>query len=164
MDAFLNRGGGAVYIHYAVDGGMDAPGFAQRIGLHGRAENPDFVMDRWTLDSTRELIIPSEETSKRSAFTTKVTGSLQATLKKLPIWRLVLKTGSRNRFFGRSNRRQGRVVVSIPGHYAWTFDDPRFRILILRGIAWAAREPVDRFNDLVLPEQGFATRTAEQNL
>ncbi|MFN9721293.1 MAG: ThuA domain-containing protein, partial [Planctomycetota bacterium] len=44
---------------------------------------------------------------------------------------------------------QGRVFVSIPGHYNWTFDDPLFRILLLRGIAWTAREPVDRFNDLV---------------
>src|SRR5262249_60119289 len=46
---------------------------------------------------------------------------------------------------------KGRVFVSIPGHFAWTFDDPLFRTLLLRGIAWAAREPVDRFNDLVLP-------------
>ena len=46
---------------------------------------------------------------------------------------------------------QGRVVVSIPGHFAWTFDDPLFRVLLLRGIAWAAKEPVDRFNDLVTP-------------
>src|SRR5262249_10879781 len=33
IDAFLKRGGGLVYLHYAVDGGKDAPGFAQRIGL-----------------------------------------------------------------------------------------------------------------------------------
>ena len=46
---------------------------------------------------------------------------------------------------------RGRVFVSIPGHFAWTFDDPLFRVLLLRGIAWAAREPVDRFNDLVTP-------------
>lgn len=46
---------------------------------------------------------------------------------------------------------KGRVFVSIPGHFAWTFDDPLFRILLLRGIAWTAKEPVDRFNDLVLP-------------
>ena len=45
---------------------------------------------------------------------------------------------------------KGRVFVSIPGHFAWTFDDPLFRILLLRGIAWTAREPVDRFNDLVV--------------
>jgi type 1 glutamine amidotransferase len=44
---------------------------------------------------------------------------------------------------------KGRVFVAIPGHYSWTFDDPLFRILVLRGIAWVAREPVDRFNDVI---------------
>jgi type 1 glutamine amidotransferase len=43
---------------------------------------------------------------------------------------------------------KGRVFVSIPGHYFWTFDDPLFRILLLRGLAWTAKEPVNRFNDL----------------
>jgi type 1 glutamine amidotransferase len=45
----------------------------------------------------------------------------------------------------------GRIFVSIPGHYSWTFDDPLFRILLLRGLAWTAKEPVDRFNELALP-------------
>ena len=43
----------------------------------------------------------------------------------------------------------GRVFVSIMGHYTWTFDDPLFRTLLLRGIAWSAHEPVDRFNNLI---------------
>ena len=43
----------------------------------------------------------------------------------------------------------GRVFVSIPGHFSWTFDDPLFRTLLLRGIAWAAGEEMDRFNNLV---------------
>jgi type 1 glutamine amidotransferase len=43
----------------------------------------------------------------------------------------------------------GRVLVSIPGHYSWTFDDPLFRTLLLRGLAWTMREPIDRFNPLV---------------
>lgn len=48
-------------------------------------------------------------------------------------------------------RAKGRVFVAIPGHYNWTFDDPLFRIVLLRGIAWSCREPIDRFNELVLP-------------
>jgi hypothetical protein len=40
------------------------------------------------------------------------------------------------------------VFVSIPGHYTWSFDDPLFRVLLLRGMAWAAGEPEDRFADL----------------
>ena len=50
-----------------------------------------------------------------------------------------------------AERGKGRVFVSIPGHFSWSFDDPLFRILLLRGIAWAGREPVDRFNELALP-------------
>ena len=44
---------------------------------------------------------------------------------------------------------KGRVFGSILGHYSWTFDDPLFRTLVLRGIAWTAGQPVDRFNELV---------------
>ena len=45
---------------------------------------------------------------------------------------------------------RGRVFNSILGHYTWTFDDPYFRILLLRGMAWAAGESPYRFDPLVL--------------
>jgi type 1 glutamine amidotransferase len=45
-------------------------------------------------------------------------------------------------------RDGGRVFVCIPGHYTWTFDDPLIRLLQLRGICWAARQPVDRLSSL----------------
>lgn len=35
---------------------------------------------------------------------------------------------------------KGRVFGCVPGHSARTFDDPLFRKLLLRGIAWTARE------------------------
>ncbi|MBL9127771.1 MAG: ThuA domain-containing protein [Verrucomicrobiales bacterium] len=41
-----------------------------------------------------------------------------------------------------------RVFVSIFGHYMWTFDDPYFRLLLLRGIAWAAKAETYRFDGL----------------
>ena len=43
----------------------------------------------------------------------------------------------------------GRIFVSIPGHYSSTFDDPLYRIILLRAVAWASHQPVDRFNYLV---------------
>ncbi|WP_372899605.1 ThuA domain-containing protein, partial [Stieleria sp.] len=46
-------------------------------------------------------------------------------------------------------RSAGRVFVSIPGHYSWTFDDPIFRTILMRAMAWTARQPIDRFNELV---------------
>ncbi len=45
---------------------------------------------------------------------------------------------------------KGRIFGSILGHYSWTFDDPFFRILVLRGMAWAAGESPYRFDPLVL--------------
>jgi len=45
---------------------------------------------------------------------------------------------------------KGRVFSCILGHYTWTFDDPYLRILLLRGMAWAAGESPYRFDRLVL--------------
>ena len=45
---------------------------------------------------------------------------------------------------------KGRVVGCQPGHFTWTFDDPYFRIVLLRGAAWAARQSPYRFDALVL--------------
>ena len=44
----------------------------------------------------------------------------------------------------------GRVFVSIPGHFRWTYDDPLYRILIFRGMMWAAHQPIDRLAPLVM--------------
>jgi type 1 glutamine amidotransferase len=44
----------------------------------------------------------------------------------------------------------GRAFVCVFGHYMWTFDDPLFRLLLLRGMAWAAGEPASRFDPLAL--------------
>lgn len=45
---------------------------------------------------------------------------------------------------------RGRVFVSIPGHDSSTFDDPLYRTLSRRGIAWTAGESADRFNELIM--------------
>lgn len=45
---------------------------------------------------------------------------------------------------------KGRVFGCLPGHNNWTFDDAYFRILLLRGIAWATGESPYIFDSLVL--------------
>ncbi len=42
---------------------------------------------------------------------------------------------------------KGRVFGCVPGHSARTFDDPLFRKLLLRGMAWAAGESPSRFGE-----------------
>jgi type 1 glutamine amidotransferase len=51
---------------------------------------------------------------------------------------------------------KGRVFGCQPGHNNWTFDDAYFRILLLRGIAWASGESPYRFDSLVV--QGAAIK------
>ncbi len=46
------------------------------------------------------------------------------------------------------NVGKGRVFVSVPGHYNWTFDDPIYRLLVFRGICWAGNQPIDRLAEL----------------
>jgi type 1 glutamine amidotransferase len=48
-----------------------------------------------------------------------------------------------------SQPNAGRVFGSVLGHFTWTFDDPYFRLLLLRGIAWAAGASPYRFDSLV---------------
>jgi hypothetical protein len=43
----------------------------------------------------------------------------------------------------------GKVFASIIGHYTYTHNDPVFRLLLLRGLAWASGRPFDRFRGLV---------------
>ena len=45
---------------------------------------------------------------------------------------------------------KGRVVASTLGHFDWSFDDPYFRAILLRGIAWSAGESPYRFDPLIL--------------
>ena len=51
--------------------------------------------------------------------------------------------------FWTSRLDKGRVFCCVPGHFNWTFDDPLFRALLLRGMAWAAGESPYRFDRLV---------------
>jgi Trehalose utilisation len=151
VDGFLDRGGGLVYIHWAVDGRADAPGFAQRIGLASRGGKIKYRHGPLDLSFNQDVKHPIARNFDRLHL---VDESYWMLTGKLPANR-VLATAVEDReprpLFWTLEHARGRVFVTIPGHYSWTFDDPLYRVLLLRGIAWAVREPIDRFNDLVWP-------------
>jgi putative heme-binding domain-containing protein len=151
IDEYLARGGGLVYVHYAVDGGADAPGFAQRIGLAWQGGRSQFRHGPLELGFEAGRKHPVARGFDRVHFHDESYWRLVGDPRRVNLLATGKEGGEEQPLFWTLEPARGRVFVSIPGHFAWTFDDPLFRALLLRGIAWTAREPVDRFNDLVLP-------------
>jgi putative heme-binding domain-containing protein len=151
IDAYLERGGGLVYIHWAVEGEADAPGFAQRIGLAFQQKQSKFRHGPLELGFETGPRHPLARNFDKLQLVDESYWKLTGDPNKLQILARGIEEGEAQPLFWTLEPSKGRVFVSIPGHFAWTFDDPLFRVLLLRGIAWAAREPVDRFNGLVLP-------------
>ena len=148
LDEFQQRGGGVVLLHWAMAGGDDALGYAGRAGIatgagskyrHGEMElnfiNADHPITRGfsklkLIDETYWAFHGNESLLRVLAKATEE-GAPQTQL-----WAF--------------EKGKGRVFGSIPGHYMWTFDDPLYRVIVLRGIAWAAREKdVNRLLELV---------------
>ncbi len=148
LDAFLARGGGAVYIHWAVNGDDNVQEFAKRIGYASWGGRIAFRHGPLTLDihnTDHPIVRNFDQIQLYDESYWKLTGDPgDVTLLATSVEEGMATPQMWTRDVGK-----GRVFVSIPGHYSWTFNDPLFRILLLRGIAWTAQEPVDRFNELV---------------
>lgn len=150
IDAFLERGGGLTYIHWAVDGQKDSPGFAKRIGL-AWGNGSKFRHGPVDLTFNKDAKHPIARNFDKLALVDESYWNLTGELKADRVLASAMEDKAPQPLFWSLEHGKGRVFVSIPGHYSWSFDDPLFRVLLLRGIAWTAREPVDRFNDLVWP-------------
>jgi len=147
LDAFQARGGGSVYIHWAVNGDDRVAEFSTRIGLASRGNSIRYRHGPLTLDmhnTDHPIMRNIDQLKLYDESYWKLTGDL----KNITLFGTSQEEGEATPQVWAYEKGAGRVFVSIPGHYSWTFDDPIFRVLLLRGIAWTAREPVDRFNEL----------------
>ena len=149
LDAHLARGGGAVFLHWAVNGGTEPALLADQIGLafapggkfrHGALEltfrDPQHPITRGFPNSVRFV----DESYWNLAGDAKrihlLADAPEEQARRPLLW-------AREHGGGR-----GRVFVAILGHYTWTFDDPLFRLLVLRGICWTAHADADRLSNL----------------
>ncbi|MGH9172861.1 MAG: ThuA domain-containing protein, partial [Vicinamibacterales bacterium] len=148
IDGFLARGGGLVYIHWAVDGGRDPNGLAERIGLASQG-GIRFRHGPLELHFDRGSKHPIARNFRTVKFVDESYWRMTGDPERIDLLATGIEEHEPQPLFWTMEPNGGRVFVSILGHYAWTFDDPLFRVLLLRGIAWSANEPVDRFNELV---------------
>lgn len=149
IDPFLARGGGAVYIHWAVDGQGGQEEFAKRIGLASLGGSIKYRHGEMRVDFAPGADHPIARNFDNVDMLDETYWQLTGDPSQLNLIGTAIEDGEPQPIFWTVERGRGRVFVSIPGHYAWTFDDPAFRTLLLRGIAWSARRDVDRFNELV---------------
>jgi type 1 glutamine amidotransferase len=146
LDAFLARGGGAVYLHYAVNGQRDVDALAERIGLAWRPGRSRFR--HGPLEVTTDPKHPITRGLGKLKFVDESYWELTGDEKRVVVLGTGVEEGRARPLLWARQHGKGRVFVSILGHYSWTFDDPLFRLLVLRGICWSAGEPADRLSDL----------------
>ncbi len=150
LDAYLARGGGAVYFHWAVEARTNALAFARRIGLasdssklkyrHGPI---DFVFHEHPLAKGF-----TATSFTREKFVDETYWNFQGDPKDVQLLASAPEDGKLTPQLWTRTVGKGRVFVAVPGHYNWTFDDPVFRVLALRGICWAAGQSEDRLVEL----------------
>jgi type 1 glutamine amidotransferase len=134
-----------------VDGRNNVDSFAKRIGLASKGGNIKYRHGLLDLAFPNGQKHPVLRNITKLQLVDESYWMLTGELSKDRVLATQLEDKEPRPLFWTLEKGNGRVFVSIPGHFSWTFDDPIFRILLLRGIAWTAKEPVDRFNDLVWP-------------
>ena len=157
LDTYLKRGGGLVMIHSATIADRAAEQLAGRLGLafqpnrmkyrHGELDLKIEAADHPITRGLPPSIHFHDESYWPPLGDPKEVNVLATTVEEDKAWP-ILWTHEPDKDEG----GKGRVFCSVLGHYSWTFDDPLFRILILRGAAWAAREPVQRFDSLAIDD------------
>lgn len=148
MDHYLASGRGAVYVHWAVNGDERVADFSKRIGLASRGGNIRYRHGPLSL-AVYNTEHPIMRNMKPMELYDESYWLLTGEPANVTLFASSLEDGVAQPQVWAYEKGDGRVFVSIPGHYSWTFDDPLFRTLLLRGIAWTGKESVDRFNELV---------------
>lgn len=147
LDAYQHRGGGVVILHSACIADRDAEQLAERIGLSAQPDKVGYrhmpfdlhlvAKGHPLLQGLPEMLSFLDEPywpliGDPTRVTVLATGRVDEADRPL-IWTF--------------ERGPGRVFGSILGHYFWTLDDPLYRLLVLRGIAWAGGADLNRLTD-----------------
>ncbi|HTI68927.1 MAG TPA: ThuA domain-containing protein [Candidatus Limnocylindria bacterium] len=144
LDAFLKRGGGLVFLHWSLNSYKDKNELAERIGRTWAADSK-FKYGPEELRFSASQIVAGFKTSP---FVDEAYWKLSAPVGDLQTLVETAEDGEMQPQVWTKTAGAGRVFVCIPGHFTWTHDDPLYRVLVLRGIAWSAGQPLDRLTEL----------------
>jgi type 1 glutamine amidotransferase len=151
IEAFLGRGGGLVLSHYVLWNAspalVDLLGFAK--GTASRYKHKVITLELPEPRHPIMLGLPRTFTIADECFW-NLQGDRGAVTPLATSAEVVGDDVSAEPVVWAYERGRGRVVASTLGHFDWTFDDPLFRTILLRGLAWAAGDSPYRFDPLIL--------------
>jgi len=170
IDAYQKRGGGLIFIHMALMEGLGEE-LSKRIGM---AWDPRNGATKWgVLPTPVTLTDAAKESPIFKGFPAKfdlaeefywqlrgdpagitplVISSAGPAIANKPLPgppRIEDLDGKKWPVMWTKEVRRGRVFVSGAGHNYFTFNDPYFRIILLRAMAWTMNESFDPFKPLV---------------
>jgi len=149
MDSFLARGGGIVAVHAGLIADREPEKLARRFGLAAQPRRTKYrhgpVELTWRDSDDGHPIVAGMETTQ---FIDETYWPMVGDETAVTVLATATEEGKPRPMLWTFEPEAGRVFGCVLGHYAWTFDDPLFRIAVLRGLAWAAGEPVHRFQAL----------------
>ena len=138
IDDFLARGRGIVVLHSATIS-KDPERLAQSIGLASQSGRTKYLHMPFDLkfSATNRLV---ENFPTQIPFLDEPYWPLVGDRGKIDVIATVKLDGKDEPEVWTFEKGKGRVFGCVPGHFMWTHEDPLYRILISRGIAWAAGE------------------------
>lgn len=151
LEAFVKRGGGAMFLHSAVISDKNPERLSEIIGLSAHPRRTGY----------RHMPFNLRLKDRNHPITRGLPEEIH--LLDEPYWGLigdpakvqVLGTALVDReakpIMWTFQLGQGRVFCSITGHYEWSFSDPLYRLLVLRAVGWIAGEDPVRLEPLALP-------------
>jgi putative heme-binding domain-containing protein len=154
LDEFLERGGGIVALHSATIGNPEPDQLAGRIGLASDSLRTKYLHTSIDL----KIVAPTNHPimlglPRQIHFLDEPYWPMVGDTNKIQVLATAEQEGSAWPMMWTFQKDKGRVFGSILGHYTWTLDDPLFRVIVLRGIAWVAGEDVDRLEALTSVQQ-----------
>ncbi|MEO5804335.1 MAG: ThuA domain-containing protein [Verrucomicrobiota bacterium] len=143
LDEFLARGGGVVVLHSATIS-KNPERLSESIGLASQSGRTKYLHTPFDLKISVTNAL-TENFPKQIHFLDEPYWPMIGDTNKITILATVKQDGQDQAQVWTFEKGKGRVFGSVIGHYTWTHEDPLYRILILRSIAWAAGEENSRF-------------------
>jgi type 1 glutamine amidotransferase len=138
LDELLARGKGFVVLHSATIGNPMVDQLAERIGLASDSVKTKYLHTPIDLKivATNNPIVRG--LPKQIHFIDEPYWPLIGDTNGVEVLATAEQDGGDWPIMWTVQKDKGRVFASIFGHYTWTWEDPIYQIIVLRGIAWAA--------------------------